>query len=297
VGSDPTFDPTFSVSKIDLARTISGGSIVGMATSKTITERPGTEIKQFSSVVEIDRAILRLKKRIDEIAELESCPMRHNDQRVRNVEANIRQTILELFGPNSPEYSRNRNFYFGSNFIEVITSEEQEQQQFVHGLGDAHILLEGLVKNLEEKRADLVIDPLNRVRTAFEGLHLHPRIASVSAELFRDRHYRNAVLDASVALVNFVKEKSRRQDLDGADLMRKVFSKNNPILAFNNLTEPTELDEQEGLMHLFEGAVLALRNPRAHGLSADSPEEALEFIALLSLLAKQLEKTTRRATE
>lgn len=266
-----------------------------MATRTTITERPGTEIKHFSSVAEIDRAILKLKNRIEDIAELESRPMRHNDQRVSNVEANIRQTILELFGPNSPEYSRNRNFYFGSNFYEAITSEEQEQQQFVHGLGDAKSLLEGLIKNLEEKRADLVADPV--VRTAFEGLDLHPRIASVSAELFRDGHYRNAVLDASVALVNFVKEKSRRHDLDGADLMRKVFSKNSPILAFNNLKEQTELDEQEGLMHLFEGAVLALRNPRAHGLSPDSPEEALELIALLSLLAKQVEKTTRRTAE
>jgi uncharacterized protein (TIGR02391 family) len=86
----------------------------------------------------------------------------------------------------------------------------------------------------------------------------------------------------------------RRHDLDGADLMRKVFSKNDPILAFNDLKDQSELDEQEGLMHLFEGAVLALRNPRAHGLSPDSPEVALEFIAFLSLLAKQVERATRR---
>jgi Protein of unknown function (Hypoth_ymh) len=39
------------------------------------------------------------------------------------------------------------------------------------------------------------------------------------------------------------------------------------------------------MMHLFEGVMLALRNPRAHTLSDDSPE-ALEYIAFLSLLAK-----------
>ena len=102
------------------------------------------------------------------------------------------------------------------------------------------------------------------------------------------------MLDASVALVNFVREKSRRHDLDGANLMRTVFSRNNPILVFNELTDQSDLDEQEGMMHLFEGAVLALRNPRAHTLSDDSPEQTLEYIALLSLLANQVERAQRR---
>jgi uncharacterized protein (TIGR02391 family) len=76
--------------------------------------------------------------------------------------------------------------------------------------------------------------------------------------------------------------------------MRTAFSPNAPILAFNDLTDPGDRDEQKGLMHLFEGAVLALRNPRAHALSDDSPELALEYIALLSLLAKRLQQATRR---
>jgi len=116
----------------------------------------------------------------------------------------------------------------------------------------------------------------------------------VCADLYRDGHYRNAVLDASLALEHFVKEKSRRHDLSGADLMRTVFSMKSPILAFNDLRDDTDRSEHEGLMHLFEGAVLALRNPRAHALSDDSPELALEYIALLSLLAKRLEQAKRR---
>ena len=95
--------------------------------------------------------------------------------------------------------------------------------------------------------------------------------------------------------MNFVKEKSRRHDLDGAPLMRTVFSRNNPILAFNDLSDQTDQDEQEGMMHLFEGAVLALRNPRAHTLLDDSPEIALEYIALLSMLAKRVEQAKRRS--
>jgi len=97
-----------------------------------------------------------------------------------------------------------------------------------------------------------------------------------------------------VALVNYVKEKSRRHELDGAPLMRTVFSRNNPVLAFNDLADQGDQDEQEGLMHLFEGAVLAFRNPRAHDLERDTPEDALECIAFLSMLAKRLDQAKRR---
>jgi uncharacterized protein (TIGR02391 family) len=90
-----------------------------------------------------------------------------------------------------------------------------------------------------------------------------------------------------------VKEKSRRHDLDGASLMRTVFSANSPLLCFNDLSDQTDKDEQEGMMHLFEGAVLALRNPRAHVLFDESPELALDYIGLLSLLAKRLDGAKR----
>jgi uncharacterized protein (TIGR02391 family) len=154
--------------------------------------------------------------------------------------------------------------------------------------------LEGLISRLEEKRADLGVDPASRARTAFEGLNLHSRIADVCADLYRDGHYRNAVLDAMIALTNLVRERSRRHDLDGAPLMRTVFSKNDPVLGFNDLKDQAEQDEQEGLMHLFEGAALALRNPRAHTLLDDSPELALDYVAMISMLAKRLDNATRR---
>jgi uncharacterized protein (TIGR02391 family) len=154
-------------------------------------------------------------------------------------------------------------------------------------------MLQGLIERLREKRSYFTRDSHGRAQSAFEYMDLHSRIASASAELYLDTHYRQAVLDASIALVNYVKEKSRRHDLDGAPLMRTVFSANNPVLRFNDLTDQTGKDEQEGMMHLFEGAVLALRNPRAHALFDESPELALDYIGLLSLLAKRLDGAKR----
>lgn len=154
-------------------------------------------------------------------------------------------------------------------------------------------MLEGLIQRLEEKLADIEGDSTSRTRSAFAGLDLHPRIAAVCRELYMDKHYRNAVLDAAVSLVNLVKEKSRRHDLDGSTLMSTVFSKKSPVLVFNELKDKSDEDEQEGMMHLFMGVAMALRNPRAHGLDADSAEEALECLAFLSFLAKKVDQARR----
>lgn len=122
-----------------------------------------------------------------------------------------------------------------------------------------------------------------------EALPLHPRIREVCLDLYRDGHYASAVLEASKALINYVKEKSRRDDLDGADLMRTVFSPKRPTLAF----DVTDESEQEGMMHLFEGAVLAVRNPRGHDFPNDSPERALEYISFLGLLANLVQEARK----
>jgi uncharacterized protein (TIGR02391 family) len=154
-------------------------------------------------------------------------------------------------------------------------------------------MLKALEDRLEEARADRHGDSTARVRSTFDGLDLHPRVASAARDLYRDGHYKQAVLEASIALVNYVKEKSREHSLDGSKLMTTVFSANNPLLTFNELKDQTDKDEQEGFMHLFMGAVLALRNPRAHAIFDDSPEIALDYIAFLSMLAKRLDGAKR----
>ena len=219
--------------------------------------------------------------------------IRYDDARVESATRNIKADLIDIFGRGSQEYRAHGAHSIGSPGSLYGVSDTEMQHDFLGGLPDTVLMLGSLIKRLEEKREDLGGDKTARVRTSFEGLDLHPRIADVSADLYRDRHYRNAVLDASLALQGYVQERSRCRNRDGADLMRYVFSANNPVVAFNALADETDRSEQEGMMHLFEGVMLALRNPRAHTLSDDSPEVALEYIALLSLLAKRLDGAKR----
>ena len=91
----------------------------------------------------------------------------------------------------------------------------------------------------------------------------------------------------------FVKIRSGRDELDGTDLMLKVFGGKEPVLRFNELKDDSDRSEQQGMMHLFAGAMMGLRNPRAHKLIQDDPERALEYVAFISLLAKILDECQR----
>lgn len=125
-------------------------------------------------------------------------------------------------------------------------------------------------------------------------MNLHTRIESAAGQLYKDGHYSDAVFAASKALINYVQERSSRFDLDGTPLMTTVFSKKNPILAFSDLADQSKQDEQEGMMYLFMGTSLGIRNPRGHSFVQDSPERALEYIALLSMLASRVDEATKK---
>src|SRR6516165_1725202 len=123
---------------------------------------------------------------------------------------------------------------------------------------------------------------------AYRDLDLHPKIGEAAGKLYLDGHYANPIVDAVKALNNLVRLHSGK-DLDGDKLMTTVFSPDKPILRFNDLEDQSARDEQKGFMMMFAGVVAGLRNPRAHDLTQDDPEDALEWIAHISHLAKLLD--------
>lgn len=172
---------------------------------------------------------------------------------------------------------------FTQNSIHFKEFQEKCEDNWHYHAVQGLAILKAAKEDIEQE-----IDSAPPGRINIEDLFLHTRIAEVSLDLYRDGHYADAVLAASKALINYVKERSRRDDLDGAPLMQTVFSVNNPILAFNDMTAKADQDEQQGMMYLFTGAVLSIRNPRGHEFPDDSPERALEYISFISLLANRL---------
>lgn len=116
---------------------------------------------------------------------------------------------------------------------------------------------------------------------------LHEDVVKVSSKLFIDGHYRSAVLDAMIELVNRVKLKSKCTNLDNTPLMERVFSSNKPILEVSDSN-----DIQQGVMRLYSGAVMAFRNANAHKLDYQiTRDECIEQLYFISYLHRTLDKS------
>jgi uncharacterized protein (TIGR02391 family) len=121
--------------------------------------------------------------------------------------------------------------------------------------------------------------------TRFELEGLHPRVQEVSGALYRDGHYRQAILDAYIALAEEVRKVSGLGGIDNTPLMQKAFSPNKPLLQVGD-----NADEQQGFTWLYSGAVMAIRNPKAHRLvEQKDPQRALEWLAFASVLFRVLD--------
>jgi hypothetical protein len=70
-----------------------------------------------------------------------------------------------------------------------------------------------------------------------------------------------------------------------------LFSPKNPLLKFNEMRDRIEIDEQMGLLELFKGAVLAIRNVFHHKSRnhQENPYITIEYLQFASFLAKKLD--------
>lgn len=114
---------------------------------------------------------------------------------------------------------------------------------------------------------------------------LHPLVQKIAGELYKNGHFRQAILDTYIALVEAVKVKSGEYKLDNTPLMQSVFSPKTPVIKVSD-----DADEQQGFMWLFSGAVMAIRNPKAHRLiEQNDPQRTLEWLSYASVLLRVID--------
>lgn len=131
----------------------------------------------------------------------------------------------------------------------------------------------------------------------FDSMQFHPKTVEASRKLFKDGHYSDAVFRAFTEVNNFVKVETG-QELDGKALMSKVFRIQEPIIKLNKLKSQSDRDEQEGFMFLFMGAMVGIRNPKAHdNIVQKDALTTLEYLALASLLMKRAEEGSSESSE
>jgi len=108
-------------------------------------------------------------------------------------------------------------------------------------------------------------------------------------ELMQDNYF-HAVFEATKGLAQRIRDMSGIQ-ADGAALIDRVFSIEQPVLAFNTLQTDTEKSEHKGLAALLKGCFAAARNPLAHEpkILWDGEDDAADYLSLISLLHRKLD--------
>jgi len=133
-------------------------------------------------------------------------------------------------------------------------------------------------------------NPLHKI---FGLLDIHPKIREISEERFYKKDYGVAIERAFKRIIKLVQKKSGKK-IDGTSLMETVFSVKNPILAFNDLSKRSGIDEQRGMMDLYKGSVECIRNVRFHEeIEEDEEIMTLHLLIFASFLAKRLDETNK----
>lgn len=132
----------------------------------------------------------------------------------------------------------------------------------------------------------------------------HPWIWGGAASLWQSSHYREAVEGAIKKLNAETQNKLGRRDLSETDLFNQAFSEQPPdqgkprLHRMENDGTRSFKSVQRGARAFAEGVFGGIRNPLAHEADQDIPEQqALEYLAALSVLARWVDESELRSTQ
>lgn len=127
---------------------------------------------------------------------------------------------------------------------------------------------------------------------------LHPWIWEGAKSLWQSGHYREAVGGAIRKLNAETQNKVDRRDVSETDLFKQAFSMDEPKVGKSRLRRmkddgsDTYKSVQRGAMALAEGVFAGIRNPLSHEVDQElSEQEALEYLAALSVLARWVDRS------
>ncbi len=133
----------------------------------------------------------------------------------------------------------------------------------------------------------------SKLDTPFWGL-LHPKVQELARPRFESGFYADSIVqclrEANSIIKKYVKTKTG-EELDGASLMTKAFSVNNPIIPLADLSNENGRNIQLGYMKLFEGAMIGIRNPKSHENMTPNERTTIHLLFNASFIFVKLEET------
>lgn len=203
----------------------------------------------------------------------------------------IRDNNYRLFHSGITEYIH-VNFLENSNEWKIISNNLIYSSSSYFSLKEANNILIEIDKL---KRTEFINNRVSDLDKRFLNT-LHPEIKKVSENLFLNKNYSESIECAFKEINSRLKKlykKYKFVEKDGTDLMHAVFNYkdvNIRLLTFENLDTESGKNVQEGYMHIFAGAMQAIRNPKAHENLISNKENAIDRLILANLLMKKIDE-------
>jgi len=207
--------------------------------------------------------------------------------------------VTSTFTPDLPDLRATFTVSHEVLRLEGITSFEEylrRADDIERGLSQQAIERGGKVKRLFQGDRSLGRAP-HAPAAVFDILELHPEVRTHVEQLFLDGHHGEAVRSALTVLeVRVRKMLTERGTLDSqipatpASMMATAFSEKNPAIRLNEGKTPSDRAEQRGFQFLAQGVMTWPRGSLTHELPEMEAAEALETLALVSMLMKRLDR-------
>lgn len=221
---------------------------------------------------------------------------------IRALIGEITEIYIQYAQTNSPDLSEIRKEILAKLWeLREILPRGYDQKSLNEGFQFISDLEEYEAENMGLRALYLVGDVMEQLEIYYSNISkpeysndlldlLHPIVIESSYKQFLDGHYRGAVLDAFIAVFNFLEQRTKLK-LDGVKLAQTAFSSESPVLVVSTLHTKSGRSEQIGFMNLLTGAYLSIRNPKAHSLLEKPGRQiAAQNLIFASFLAKRIEE-------
>lgn len=130
--------------------------------------------------------------------------------------------------------------------------------------------------------------------------HIHSEVQRVARRPFEQKQYADSVEAAFKHVNSLVKALVKAKlgtEFDGKPLMERAFSPGNPVVRLADLSTDSGQNIQLGYMLMFSGAMVGIRNPKAHDNITIDRERAIHHLFLASLLLSKFDESKEFETK
>ncbi len=124
---------------------------------KRKTPTPVIKPTEFDSIEQIDRGIRKFRRLIGKVNALDPKAIRYDDQEIDNVEADMHNTLMDVFGLMSPMFQKLQHPHIWHGGHNTGDTEYDRQDKFAAGIPQTVKKLEGLITHLEEQKEDFIL--------------------------------------------------------------------------------------------------------------------------------------------